>query len=97
MVLPEELLDNEEYEDIRTDIEQECSKFGEVLGLKIPRPHGKGADTGTPPKGCGKVYVHFATIEDSEKALGALSGRKFSGRIVIGSFFNRDKYFEDDF
>ncbi|XP_033252644.1 splicing factor U2AF 50 kDa subunit-like [Drosophila miranda] len=103
MVLPEELLDNEEYEDIRTDIEQECSKYGEVLSLKIPRPLASGAegeggvDSGTRPKGCGKVYVHFGTIEDSEKALGALSGRKFSGRIVIGSFFDRDKYLSEDF
>ncbi|XP_001360392.3 splicing factor U2AF 50 kDa subunit [Drosophila pseudoobscura] len=105
MVLPEELLDNEEYEDIRADIEQECSKYGEVLSLKIPRPQVSGGegegegggDSATRPKGCGKVYVHFGSIEDSEKALGALSGRKFSGRIVIGSFFDRDKYLSEDF
>ena len=30
MVVPEELADEEEYEDILEDIREECSKYGEV-------------------------------------------------------------------
>ena len=34
MVVPEELADEEEYEDILEDIREECSKYGEVGVLK---------------------------------------------------------------
>ncbi|EDV56763.1 splicing factor U2AF 50 kDa subunit [Drosophila erecta] len=91
MVLPEELLDNEEFEDIRTDIEQECAKYGEVRSIKIPRPIGQ-----APKRGCGKVFVQFESVEDSQRALKALSGRKFSGRIVMTSFYDPEKYLLDD-
>ncbi|EDW92286.1 splicing factor U2AF 50 kDa subunit [Drosophila yakuba] len=91
MVLPEELLDNEEFEDIRSDIKQECAKYGDVRSIKIPRPVGQ-----FPKRGCGKVFVQFESVEDSQKALKALSGRKFSGRIVMTSFYDPDKYLQDD-
>ncbi|XP_030387467.1 splicing factor U2AF 50 kDa subunit isoform X2 [Scaptodrosophila lebanonensis] len=93
MVLPEELLDDEEYEDIRTDIKQECTKYGKVRSLKIPRPNGN-ADA---DRGCGKVFVQFETVEDCQKSLTALSGRKFSGRIVVTSFYSLQKYQRDEF
>ena len=38
MVTPDELVDDEEYEDIQEDIRQECSKYGRVRSLEIPRP-----------------------------------------------------------
>ncbi|XP_043644237.1 splicing factor U2AF 50 kDa subunit [Drosophila teissieri] len=91
MVLPEELLDNEEFEDIRTDIKQECAKYGEVRSIKIPRPVGP-----FPKRGCGKVFVQFESVEESQKALKALSGRKFSGRIVMTSFYDPEKYLLDE-
>ncbi|EDW56906.1 GM15574 [Drosophila sechellia] len=91
MVRPEELLDDEEFEDIRTDIKQECAKFGEVRSIKIPRPIGP-----FPKRGCGKVFVQFESVEDSQKALKALSGRKFSDRIVMTSYYDPEKYLADD-
>ncbi|KAH8233152.1 hypothetical protein KR026_004847, partial [Drosophila bipectinata] len=94
MVLPEELLDDEEYEDIRMDILLECAKYGDVRSLKIPRPIPK---EDTPKSGCGKVYVQFESMDDCQKAMRALSGRKFSGRIVMTSFFDPEKYLADDF
>ncbi|XP_034477997.1 splicing factor U2AF 50 kDa subunit [Drosophila innubila] len=92
MVLYEELMDDEEYEDIRKDIKQECAKYGKVKSLKIPRLVGE-----APQGGCGKVYVRFETAEDCKKALNALSGRKFSGRIVMTSFYDPDKYKRREF
>lgn len=94
MVLPEELLDDEEYEDIRTDIQQECAKYGDVRSLKIPRPIPNGD---SPKRGCGKVFVQFESVDDCQKAMRALSGRKFSGRIVMTSFSDPEKYLADDF
>lgn len=38
MVTPEELQDDEEFQDILEDINEECSKYGEVEGVRIPRP-----------------------------------------------------------
>lgn len=38
MVVAEELQDEEEYEDILEDIRDECSKYGPVKSLEIPRP-----------------------------------------------------------
>ena len=38
MVQPEELADEEEYEDILEDIREECGKFGQVRSIEIPRP-----------------------------------------------------------
>ncbi|KAI9874691.1 MAG: hypothetical protein M1830_009412, partial [Pleopsidium flavum] len=40
MVTPEELIDNEDYEEICEDIKEECEKYGKVLEMKIPRPSG---------------------------------------------------------
>ncbi|KAH8401129.1 hypothetical protein KR009_003163 [Drosophila setifemur] len=93
MVLPKELLDDEEYEDIRTDIQQECAKYGEIRSLKVPRPK----DETYPQRGCGKVFVQFESVEDCQKAMRALSGRKFAGRIVMTSFYDPDKYLANDF
>lgn len=50
MVTPDELKDEEEYEDIFDDIREECGKYGAVKSLEIPRPI-EGVDV----PGCGKV------------------------------------------
>lgn len=38
MVVADELRDDAEYEEIVTDIREECGKYGAVLSLKVPRP-----------------------------------------------------------
>ncbi|NWX08367.1 U2AF2 factor, partial [Caloenas nicobarica] len=50
MVLPEELLDDEEYEEIVEDVRDECGKYGAVKSIEIPRPV-----DGVEVPGCGKV------------------------------------------
>lgn len=50
MVTPEDLLDEEEYEDILEDIREECGRHGIVRSLEIPKPI-KGVEV----PGCGKV------------------------------------------
>jgi splicing factor U2AF subunit len=55
MVVPEELNDDEEYEDILEDIREECAKYGPVKSLEIPRPI-----DGVEVPGLGKVG--FSTI-----------------------------------
>ncbi|XP_048860836.1 splicing factor U2AF 65 kDa subunit-like [Brienomyrus brachyistius] len=50
MVMPEELVDDEDYEEILEDIREECCKYGNVRSIEIPRP----VDSVEVP-GCGKV------------------------------------------
>lgn len=38
MVTPDELRDEDEYEDILEDIKEECNKYGVVRSIEIPRP-----------------------------------------------------------
>ncbi|PHH54611.1 Splicing factor U2AF 50 kDa subunit [Ceratocystis fimbriata CBS 114723] len=89
MVTPEELLDNEDYEEICEDVHEECSKFGTISELKIPRPT-SGSSKQSP--GVGKIYVKFETKEAAGKALRALAGRKFSDRTVITTFFPEENF-----
>jgi hypothetical protein len=58
MVTPEELRDEEEYEDILEDIKEECNKYGVVRSVEIPRPI-EGVDV----PGCGKVTVILECVD----------------------------------
>lgn len=53
-VTPDELKDEEEYEDILEDIKEECNKYGVVRSIEIPRPI-----DGVEVPGCGKVCLNF--------------------------------------
>ncbi|QQP55545.1 U2 snRNP auxiliary factor large subunit [Caligus rogercresseyi] len=92
MVTPEELTDDDEYEDILDDIRDECSKFGVVKSLEIPRPV-----PGVEVPGCGKVFIEFSTSAECQKAQHSLTGRKFSNRVVVTSYFEPDRYHRREF
>ncbi|KAI0382056.1 hypothetical protein F5Y04DRAFT_57052 [Hypomontagnella monticulosa] len=83
MVTPEELMDNDDYQEICEDVQEECSKFGQVIDLKVPRPTGGSRQSA----GVGKIYVKFDTTESAKKALQALAGRKFADRTVVTTYF----------
>lgn len=92
MVVPEDLEDEEEYDDIVEDVKEECGKYGIVRSVEIPRPI-KGVEV----PGIGKIFVEFASIDDSQKAQQALAGRKFANRVVVTSYFDVDKYHRREF
>jgi len=92
MVQPEELQDEEEYEDIVEDIREECSKYGAVKSIEIPRPV-----PGVDVPGLGKVFIEFLGIPECQKAQHSLTGRKFSNRVVVTSYFDPDKYHRREF
>merc|ERR1712088_1089484 len=72
--------------------EEECAKYGEVRSLEIPRPL-----PGVDVPGVGKVFVEFCTDSECQKAQHALSGRRFSNRTVVTSYFDPDKYHRREF
>ncbi|KAL4974233.1 hypothetical protein BDW66DRAFT_140348 [Aspergillus desertorum] len=88
MVTPEELMDNEDYEEICDDVREECSKFGRVIELKIPRPTGGSRQS----PGVGKIFVKFETVEATTAALKSLAGRKFSDRTVVTTYFSEENF-----
>lgn len=92
MITPDELEDEEEYEEIQEDVKEECGKYGVVKSIEIPRPiHG------VEVPGVGKIFVEFNSIIDCQKAQQALTGRKFSNRVVVTSYFDPDKYHRREF
>lgn len=92
MVSNEELTDDEEYEEILEDVKEECTKYGTVRSLEVPRPI-----EGVSVPGVGKVFVEFASSADCAKAQQSLSGRKFANRVVITSYYDPEKYHRREF
>lgn len=92
MVTPEELQDDEEYDEILDDVREECGKYGQVKSLEIPRPI-----QGVEVPGCGKIFVEFSSTVDCQKAQQALTGRKFANRVVVTAYFDLDKYHRREF
>ncbi|KAL9103425.1 MAG: hypothetical protein Q9163_001527 [Psora crenata] len=84
MVTPEELIDNEDYEEICEDVREECEKYGAVLEMKVPRPTGGSRQS----NGVGKIYIKYDTPDSARKALQALAGRKFADRTVVTTYFS---------
>ncbi|KAI9467926.1 hypothetical protein H4R22_002863 [Coemansia sp. RSA 1290] len=95
MVTPAELADNAEYEDIMEDVREECSTFGAVVDLVIPRNSAESPDEKVP--GVGKIFVKFSSISEATAALNALAGRQFSGRTVIASYITEDDFSTKNF
>ncbi|CAJ2501996.1 Uu.00g048490.m01.CDS01 [Anthostomella pinea] len=88
MVTPEELMDHEDYEEICEDVQEECAKYGQILGLKVPRPSGGSRQSA----GVGKIFVKYDTTASAKKALQALAGRKFADRTVVTTYFPEENF-----
>lgn len=113
MVTADELKDEEEYEDILEDIKEECNKYGVVRSIEIPKPiegecqnrifphncewNFNELSAGVDVPGCGKVFVEFNSILDCQQAQQALTGRKFSDRVVVTSYFDPENYHRREF
>ncbi|GAA0140909.1 hypothetical protein LIER_02173 [Lithospermum erythrorhizon] len=93
VVQPEELMEDEDYEDILEDMKVECSKFGTLVNVVIPRPN----PTGEPTPGIGKVFLEYADVEGSTKARQGLRGRKFGGNAVVAVFYPENKFAEREY
>lgn len=104
MVTPEDLVDDQEYGELYEDIKDECSNYGAVEDLRIPRPmkreKPKWGESGQittqnaaqvdESSGVGRVYVKYVDGEGAAKALKALAGRSFAGRSIIATVLGDD-------
>jgi len=101
MVTPDDLVNDEEYQEILDDIKGECSSFGDIEAVKIPRPVKKDKSKWGPgdpgamnaadaakadeAAGVGRVYVKFADPDAAAAALRSLAGRSFAGRVIVAT------------
>ncbi|ORX95524.1 hypothetical protein K493DRAFT_219056 [Basidiobolus meristosporus CBS 931.73] len=92
MVTPEELQDDDEYQDILEDVGDECSKFGRIVEFQIPKPI-----NGEKVPGVGKVFIRFETKDECSVALRALAGRKFGDRTVVASYITEERFQAQDY
>ncbi|KAJ2897062.1 splicing factor u2af large subunit [Zalerion maritima] len=88
MVTPEELMDDEDFAEICEDVRDECSKFGAIADMKVPRPIGATRQSA----GVGKIFVKYEEAESATKALRALAGRKFADRTVVTTYFPEENF-----
>jgi len=83
MVSSDELQDDEEYEDILNDVREECSQYGHVIQVIIPR-----LKSGFAQNLEGYIFVEFTDSNSAIKAAQNLFGRKFADRTVIVNYFD---------
>eukprot|EP01018_Ginkgo_biloba_P019385 Gb_22808 [translate_table: standard] len=91
VVGPDELRDDNEYEEILEDMRDEC---GTLTNLVIPRP---GSSDSEDPLGVGMVFVEYSDTHGAAKAVAALNGRKFGGNIVLATFYPEEKFLHGDY
>lgn len=96
LVTRNELLDEKEYFDIIDDVATECSQYGKVLAVEIPRPL-LGRTPTEDESDVGYAFVKFAKLQEAGAARKGLSGRKFAGRTVEGHYFSALKFEQRDF
>jgi len=81
MLTVADLQDDKEYEEILEDTKEECSQFGALKSIIMPR-------SGT---GATKIFLEYLTADDARKAIRALAGRTFDGRKVEAVSFSEEK------
>ena len=88
MLSPKDLENEEEYNDILEDTREECSQFGQLISVIIPKAGELGAT---------KVFLEFASVDDAAKAIANLQGRTFDGRKVQAAYFDETKFSKKEF
>merc|ERR1712190_103299 len=89
-VYQEDLMDDQDYEDITSEVHSEASKHGTVTRVVIPKP----AKDGTFVDGVGKIFVSFSDLTAARKFQMDANGRKFENRVVCAAFYPPDKFVE---
>jgi splicing factor U2AF subunit len=87
MLTLQDLTDDAEYDDILEDTREECSSFGTLKNIIIPRS-GPGAT---------KVFLEYLTCDDAGRAIAGLAGRTFDGRKVEAVYFDPVKFANQDY
>lgn len=88
MLSPRDLENEDEYQDIMEDTTEECSQFGALKSVVIPKAGQVGAT---------KIFLEYMTTDDAGKAIEGLAGRTFDGRKVTAMYFDETKFANQDY
>jgi RNA recognition motif-containing protein len=83
MLTMQDLADETEYNDILEDTREECSQFGQLVSVIVPKASEVGAT---------KIFLEYATLQDAAKAVQGLEGRTFDERRVIATYADEAKF-----
>lgn len=75
------------------DLREECSKYGQVVEVKVPRPANPALSAalfGT--DNYGKAFVRFADAAGAAAAQARIHGRMFAGNMVQAMFLTPAAY-----
>lgn len=89
-VYQEDLMDDQDYEDITSEVHSEASRHGSVSRVIVPKP----AKDGSFVDGVGKVFVSFVDLTAARKFQADANGRKFENRVVCAAFYPMEKFTE---
>ncbi|KAM1004912.1 hypothetical protein ACFX13_005089 [Malus domestica] len=92
-ITADQLGDDEEYVEILEDMRDECSKFGTLVNVVIPRADQSGEQI----PGVGKVFLEYTDIGGCANARNVLGGRKFGGNTVNAVYYPEEKYHNRDY
>ena len=99
MVQPQDLESGTEYESLVEEVRDECTNYGKLERLEIPRAVQQ--DTGRRetilPSAVGKIYLHYATLNQALRAKGELQGRQFGSAVVQVTFYPEDDFLQSYF
>jgi splicing factor U2AF 65 kDa subunit len=89
MITKQDIDDDQEYADIIEDTQQECSHFGQLLRVVIPRDKTSSEDP--------RVFLEYSNSDEASAAIRELQGRTFDGRQVQAAFFDEDKFSRQEY
>ena len=62
MTMPEDLTDDEAYSELQEDVLEECSKYGQIVSIEIPRPVQAGGDPGMYNSNYNSIHIYVKII-----------------------------------
>jgi hypothetical protein len=78
MVTDGDLATDDEYQGLMEEVQEECAKFGKLLGMKVPR----GPSGTVEASAMRKIFLEYATPQDASNAENELAGRQFGPNVV---------------
>ena len=89
MTTDEDLTDDELYQDLIEDVKDECSNFGNVVSVVVPRGTAGGWSSND---GQGYIFVEYSSSAEALKAKSSLEGRKYAGKVVEVVFYSENSF-----
>jgi splicing factor U2AF subunit len=81
MVTDTDLVADGEYRALLDEVQEECAKYGNLLGMKVPRQ----PSSDVHPTAIRKIFLEYSSVQDAAAAERELAGRQFGPNVVTVS------------